>query len=230
MALRWISCALAAALFLGACGDDDTTTDAGDEPTTAATDEMSDDEISDDEMSDDEMSDDEMSDDEMSDDEMSDDEMSDDEMDGMDHDGMDMGSAEATPADAVDGAELATGAIELLPTAPEGHEDAAGTVDIARSDAGTTVTVAATGLVPGTEYLSHVHEGACDDNGGAHYKFDPAGGDEPPNEIHLRFTADDDGAVTWTAANEMTAGPEAVTWVMHLAEDTSVYVACATFE
>jgi hypothetical protein len=62
-------------------------------------------------------------------------------------------------------------------------------------DGGSEASVALRGLRPNVTYIAHVHEGTCDqpDPGGPHFKFDPAGPDTPPNEIHLRFAADAGG-------------------------------------
>jgi Cu/Zn superoxide dismutase len=87
------------------------------------------------------------------------------------------------------------GRFELLPNAPAGYAQLAGDATLERSDEGTTVSLALSGLEPKTEYVAHVHSGTCTeaDPGGPHFKFDAAGSDEPPNEIHLEFTATGDG-------------------------------------
>lgn len=148
-----------------------------------------------------------------------------DEMDEM---AMNMGDPNATPASDVEGAEVSSGMFELLETRPEGYDEVTGTADLARSDAGTTVTIQLVGLEPNTDYISHVHEGPCSANGGDHYKFDPAGSDVPPNEIHLAFTSDADGAAVMHAVNEMTAGPEAITVVVYPVDLLDNKIACAT--
>ncbi|MBT8199395.1 MAG: superoxide dismutase family protein [Acidimicrobiia bacterium] len=140
---------------------------------------------------------------------------------------MNMGNADATPAEEVAGADLKTAAFELLSTRPEGHDDTSGTAGIARSSAGTTLTLRLTGLQPGSEYIAHLHEGTCSENGGAHYKFDPAGGDDPPNEIHLGFTAGEDGFMT--AENATVAGSEGRSVVVHPVDLLDNKLACAQF-
>ena len=84
------------------------------------------------------------------------------------------------------------GVFALVAGAPPGFGDLAGTarlVDGTRG--GSDVSIALSGLKPNVRYLAHVHEGTCGqpDPGGPHFKFDADGGDTPPNEIHLRFTA-----------------------------------------
>ncbi len=175
--------------------------------------------------------DDAAADDEMSEDEMSEDAMDDMAMeDGMDMDEMNMGDPDATPAAETDYDSLAAGTFELLETRPENHDDVAGTVEMARHADGTTVTVELTGLVGGEDYISHVHDGPCSESGGDHYKFDPNGSDLPPNEIHLAFTAGDDGSGFMTAENHEVAGDDAISLVVHPAELLDNKIACAEFE
>jgi hypothetical protein len=51
-------------------------------------------------------------------------------------------------------------------------------------------------LPAGYTFLGHVHVGACSDAdpGGDHFRFDPNGGEVPPNEVHLNFTTNADGS------------------------------------
>lgn len=141
--------------------------------------------------------------------------------------GMDMGDPDAVAADQVPGAALATGRFSLLGTAPQGYQDVAGTATLARYDGGTTVTIELRGLKPGTAFISHVHDGRCENGGGAHYKFDPAGGDMPPDEIHLALTSTAEGTGYMTAENDQTAGPNARSVVVHPRELIDNRVACA---
>ena len=154
-----------------------------------------------------------------------------DGMDGMDGmDAMNMGDPDATPADDVEGAAVARGEFVLLDTRPAGYDDVSGTAVIARSDRGTTVTTEITGLEPNVDYISHVHAQACDDeNAGNHYQFEVGGSTMPPNEIHLAFTSDAEGNGYMTAENDMIAGEDAVSFVVHPAEFIDNKVACADF-
>ncbi len=153
-----------------------------------------------------------------------------DDSDDMDLDAMNMGDATATPAAQVEGADLNSGTFALLETRPpDDYEDTAGSADLARSDAGTTVTIELTGLVPGVDYISHLHEAPCADGGGDHYKFDPEGSDLPPNEVHLAFTADADGGGFMTAENDMIAGDDAVAIIVHPSDLLDNKIACADF-
>ncbi len=138
-----------------------------------------------------------------------------------------MGDPNATPADEVAGAELTSATFELLESRPDGFDDVFGTADVARHDDGTTVTLKLDGLAPKRQLLAHVHEGSCDENGGPHFKFDPDGSDNPPNEIHLLFNSGDDGSGFMTAENAQVVGDDARSIVVHATDDMSAYIACA---
>jgi Cu/Zn superoxide dismutase len=142
---------------------------------------------------------------------------------------MNMGDPDATPAAEVAGAELVTGEFELLDTRPSGYDDVSGTAAMARYDGGTTVTIEVSGLQPGVEYISHVHAGPCADNGGPHYQFEVGGETVPPNEIHLLFTADEDGRGFMTAENERTVDERAVALVVHPVDLIDNKIACVDF-
>jgi hypothetical protein len=94
-----------------------------------------------------------------------------------------------------DDSSATVGRFELVADAPPGYAQLAGDATLERSDDGTTVSLTLSGLEPKTEYMAHVHSGACSesDPGGPHFKFDPDGSDEPPNEIHLEFSSSGDG-------------------------------------
>lgn len=152
--------------------------------------------------------------------------------DGHGHDhGQDQGADGAgggTPAYEIPDADLVSAEFQPLDTAPEGHEDATGATWLARHDDGTTVTIDVTGLEPGTEYMSHLHEQPCaQDQGGPHFKFDPQGSDEPPNEVHLMFTADSDGTAATTVHNDNPGSDSAQSIVLHLTDEDGTKFACA---
>jgi Cu/Zn superoxide dismutase len=144
-------------------------------------------------------------------------------------DGMNMGDPNATPASEVEGGELVSGAFALLDTRPSGYDDVAGTAEMARHDDGTTVTIEVSGLQPGMEYISHVHAEPCSNNGGPHYQFEVGGAEIPPNEIHLLFTADEDGNGFMTAENEQSVDERAVAVVVHPVDLVDNKIACADF-
>jgi Cu/Zn superoxide dismutase len=112
------------------------------------------------------------------------------------------------------------GLLEPLPGTPPGDKAVAGEVSLERDEGGTSVSLEVTGLEPGA-YVAHLHTGGCDqaDPGGPHFKFDAAGSDEPPNEIHLEFKAKADGAARVSASSKREVpGGEAGSIVIHEAQ------------
>ncbi|MFC7341785.1 hypothetical protein [Saccharopolyspora griseoalba] len=144
------------------------------------------------------------------------------------HESMNMGDPTLPRADTIEGANLRTGELKLLPTRPPGLDGAKGTAFLATHQGGTTVTVEMTGLKPGSKYKSHLHAKPCSqENGGGHFQFDPNGAETPPNEVHLVFTADAQGKAMTTANNDRPA--DAKSLVVHPAEFSDNRVACADF-
>ncbi|MFS3127498.1 hypothetical protein ACLM5J_03740 [Nocardioides sp. Bht2] len=147
-----------------------------------------------------------------------------------DHSGHVMNEPDATPANELTGADVRTGKFTKLKTAPPGSDSVAGDVWVAENGDGTTVTVELTGLAAETDYMLHLHAAKCQvDNGGAHFAFDPAGSDQPPNEVHLAFTSDAQGAGTATVTNPQKVGDAAKSIVVHPAELMDNRLACANF-
>jgi len=113
---------------------------------------------------------------------------------------------------------------KLVSGAPSGYKALAGEATLERTGEGTTVSLSVTGLEPSREYVAHLHSGGCDqtDPGGPHFKFDPKGSDQPPNEIHLEFRSKANGAGTATASSkrEVPVG-KAGSVVLHEAEEES---------
>lgn len=160
---------------------------------------------------------------------MEDDAMEGDAMEGMDMADMNMGDASATPAGDIAGAALATGDFVLLDTRPAGYDDVAGSAQLARHIDGTTVTTELSGLLPNTDYISHLHADVCANSGGDHFQFEVGGSEMPPNEIHLAFTSDADGNGFMTAENQQIAGLDAVALVVHPVELIDNKIACVDF-
>lgn len=121
-----------------------------------------------------------------------------------------------------DDGETVSGAFELTAEAPASYAGLEGEADLTRADGETTVAISLTGLEPDTEYVSHLHFGGCaaPEAGGPHFKFDLDGSDEPPNEIHMTFESDADGAgeAEATAEREVPAG-DAGSVVVHPASE-----------
>jgi len=144
---------------------------------------------------------------------------------------MAMGDPSATPADKIPGAEVVKGAFTLLDTRPPGMDGVKGTAWLSQGAKGTTVTVSLTGLKPGASYMAHLHAQHCSaDNGGAHFQFEKGGATAPPNEVHLKFTADKSGMGMTTVNNARKTGEDAVAIVVHPAEAQDNRIACADFD
>jgi len=125
-----------------------------------------------------------------------------------------LGALTAGPAQA-DGATVTAGDIHAFATSIDpaitGHARMVRT-----ADGKTIVTVHVEGLLPDTEYGSHVHKQACaDGNAGTHYRFDPTGPALPPNEIWPEFTTNAAGVGNGRAVVDATAGPTAIAVVIH---------------
>ena len=118
--------------------------------------------------------------------------------------------------------ETIAGTFEPLAGLPQPYENVTGEAELTRADGRTTTAISLDGLVADTEYMAHLHTGGCggEDPGGPHFKFDPAGGDEPPNEIHLMFTSNGNGSgkAEITTAKEVPEG-KAGSIVVHTAGD-----------
>jgi len=115
-----------------------------------------------------------------------------------------------------------SGQFELVADAPSGYEGLTGEAELDRTESGTEATIQLTGLMPDAEYVAHVHAASCDqpDPGGPHYKFDPNGSDEPPNEIHFMFTSSADGEGEAEASNDQRIPDgDAGSIVVHSAEE-----------
>jgi Cu-Zn family superoxide dismutase len=120
-----------------------------------------------------------------------------------------------------DKGEAVSGQFELVSGAPAGDQAVAGEATLERADGGTSVSLDVSGLEPGADYVAHLHTEGCDqaDPGGPHFKFDPGGSEEPPNEIHLEFRsgADGGGKAEASSDREVPTG-EAGSVVLHEGE------------
>jgi hypothetical protein len=121
-----------------------------------------------------------------------------------------------------------SGQFEPLSGAPAVYSGLAGTAVLRRADGGTTASIRVSGLVANTPYMAHLHTGGCDqpEPGGPHFKFDPQGGDEPPNELHLGFVADakGEGGARTGSDREVPLG-EAGSIVLHTTGEGATMVA-----
>jgi superoxide dismutase, Cu-Zn family len=97
------------------------------------------------------------------------------------------------------------------------YSDLNGHVQMVRTaDGKTIVTVHVSGLLGNVAYPSHVHKAACADGAAdGHYRFDPSGPADSYNEIWMSFTSGPDGTGQDSAKADRTAGPEAISIVVH---------------
>ncbi|MGQ0464351.1 MAG: hypothetical protein ACT4QG_03410 [Sporichthyaceae bacterium] len=123
-----------------------------------------------------------------------------------------------------DGAKVFGGSFANVKGAPPNSPAVVGTAEMIVAQGKTRVTILVTGLDNKAAYIAHVHDDVCSapDPGGAHFKFDPNGGDQPPNEIHLniQFEVNRQGdklaAITSDVTVEGAAGESAKSVVIHL--------------
>ncbi|HLM63313.1 MAG TPA: hypothetical protein VK306_03360 [Acidimicrobiales bacterium] len=129
------------------------------------------------------------------------------------------------------------GAQDATVTRGEFHSFAVGTgldigghAEMVRSaDGRTHVMIHVSGLEPGVTYASHVHAAPCSvGEADGHYKLDPAGAATPPNEIWPGpISANQAGLASGQTVAEFTAGPTAVSVVVHRPGPVPNKIACA---
>lgn len=104
--------------------------------------------------------------------------------------------------------------------------DVEGMAKIRRMSEQTFVKVHVRGLKPGMTYAAHLHNAPCAaaNPGGGHYKHDPAGAAQPPNELWLSsrrgdplagITANPGGVAHGRGSADWVARPEASSVVIH---------------
>lgn len=130
------------------------------------------------------------------------------------------GSSDSDSTGADDG--TVSGKFEPVADAAAPYAGVEGTATLERPDGGTRAQLALTGLPPETGFEAHLHTGSCEetDPGGPHFKFDPNGSEEPPNEIHFAFESNGAGEGVAKAASdrEVPVG-EAGSIVVHQADE-----------
>jgi Cu-Zn family superoxide dismutase len=132
------------------------------------------------------------------------------------------------PSAAADAATVTRGDVHAF-AARAGMELAGRAQMVRTADEKTIVTVHVTGLSRDTTYGAHVHQQACGvGDADGHYRFDPAGPAAPPNEIWPGFTTDADGVGNGRAVVDGTAGPTAVSVVIHAPGGAKI--ACADLD
>ena len=128
------------------------------------------------------------------------------------------GAAMVTAAASAESATVTRGA--LTPFADGTGGSISGHAHMVRNASGSTiVSLNVKGLTPGGTYASHVHAQPCAVGAAdGHYKHDPTGPATPPNEIWPGggpFVANGGGNASGQAVASFTAGPSAVSVVVH---------------
>lgn len=127
--------------------------------------------------------------------------------------------ATLVPAAAGGGALVTQGEFSTFAAGGDAGYDIGGHATMVRNANQTKVTVHVTGLTPGETYVSHVHNQACaDGDAGGHFKQDPLGASEPPNEIWPgdgAFSPNQAGIANQKAAVAYFANSDAVSVVIH---------------
>ncbi len=119
------------------------------------------------------------------------------------------------PTALADSAQVTRGEIAAFATGI-GQPISGHAVMVRTADGRTIVSVHVEGLAPDTTYGSHVHQQPCAvSDADGHFRFDPAGPAAPPNEIWPGFTTNAAGVGNGNAIAAGTAGPAAVSVVIH---------------
>lgn len=144
------------------------------------------------------------------------------------HAGKDHGGSASTP----DGPTSVTQG-DFYPMGEEG-EAIFGSAKLLRYSKSTALKVHVRGLTPETKYPMHLHAGSCPEMG-PHYRDDPSGPGEPPNELWPSSDPEDpkagvrsngDGVANGEGRAPWVARPEAAAVMIHN-ERTGKMVACA---
>lgn len=118
-----------------------------------------------------------------------------------------------------------SGQFKPLADAPAVYAKVAGEARLERPDGGTEASISLTGLQPDSGYEAHLHSGSCAeaDPGGPHFKFDPGGSEEPPNEVHFAFESNEAGEGSARASSDREVPPgEAGSIVVHLGDEAAM--------
>lgn len=123
--------------------------------------------------------------------------------------------------------QLSKGKFNTYATGLERAYDITGKALMIKTPAGSTIVeIMVRGLFPNTAYGVHVHNKPCNDtNGGGHYQHMVGGAVDAMNEIWPGFTTNETGIGVGFAKNDFTAGPNAVSIVIH--DTDKARIACA---
>ncbi len=111
-----------------------------------------------------------------------------------------------------------------------------GTGEMIVEEDSTTINVDVGGLEPNSQYSGHLHDLACGEDG-PHYRDDPDGATEPPNELWLSatqdptagFTTDADGNATATGVADWAARATAQSVMVHVGS-TGLPIGCVDLD
>jgi Cu-Zn family superoxide dismutase len=97
-----------------------------------------------------------------------------------------------------------SGQFESIAGGSAAYAEVGGEATLERPDGGTEASISLTGLQPDSGYEAHLHTGNCAeaDPGGPHFKFDPNGSEEPPNEVHFAFGSNEAGEGSARASSD----------------------------
>lgn len=112
----------------------------------------------------------------------------------------------------------------------------AGTAAMVVEESSTTIDVDLSGLEPNADYSGHLHDLACGEDG-PHYRDEPDGATEPPNELWLSdtqdptagFTTDADGSASATGMADWAARSSAQSVMIHVGS-TGLPIGCANLD
>lgn len=140
-------------------------------------------------------------------------------------------TATVVPASA-GGAVVTSGDFSTFAAGGAAGYDVGGHATMVRNGNKTKVSIHVTGLTPGEDYVSHVHNQACaDGEAGGHFKQDQDGSAEPPNEIwpgNGVFSPNPAGIANRNTTVDYFANSDARSVVVHWKTDgSSPKIACA---
>jgi hypothetical protein len=140
--------------------------------------------------------------------------------------------AAVTPVMADGGGLVTRGDFASFASGPAAGYDISGHAVMVRNANMTKVTIHVAGLNPGEAYVAHVHDQPCAvGDAGGHFKQDPLGASEPPNEIWPGggvFSPNAAGIANQQATVAYRAAGDARSVVVHWKSDAGApKIACA---
>lgn len=126
-------------------------------------------------------------------------------------------SADDSADAASEGPRILEASLAVVDSAAQTHPDATGEATVTVED-GTGVELTVAGLMPETDYVSHLHDATCraDPPGGEHWAADPDAAASESNEVHLHFITDAEGNGSATVDSGLIADERVKAIVVHL--------------